>query len=57
MRLIYTGNCDAIDIPSLGIAGWKNGEEREVPDDIASELVGRGDFTKARPKKSEKEEG
>jgi len=57
MRLVYTGNFEAIDIPALDIFDWKRGEEREVPDPVASELLERGDFARAKPKKAEKEEG
>lgn len=45
-KLIYTGgNAGGIDIPDAGITAWKPGEAREVPDDLAEELLHRtGEF-------------
>ncbi len=44
MKLVYQGNQqDGIDIPSAKIAQWKPGEEKDVPDELAEELLQRGD--------------
>lgn len=44
MKLVYRGNQqDGIDIPGARIANWKPGEAREVPDDLAEELLHRSD--------------
>jgi hypothetical protein len=50
MKLVYVGGQQGgIDFPSLGIVAWLPSEIRDIPKEIADELLARGDF-KAAPK-------
>lgn len=50
MKLTYVGSmAGGIDLPSLGIVGWKPGEARDIPESMIEELLGRGDFERQEP--------
>jgi len=52
MILKYIGTSDGIDIPDLGIYGWKQGEEKEVSDEVAKRLLtGQAIFEEVKKEK------
>lgn len=55
-RLVYEGPLTGgIDFPKHDIFGWKPGDVREVPNELADELLARGEFAEASPRKKTKE--
>lgn len=53
-KLIYLGAA-AIDLPAAGIVGWASGETREVQENLAEELLARGDFAREQVKMKKKD--
>lgn len=54
VRLIYRGAA-AIDVPAANIVGWAPGEAREIQEDLAEELLARGDFAREQVKARKKD--
>jgi len=56
--LKYIGACDSVDVPDFGIFGWKQGEVREIGDEVAKKLlVGQAIFEEVKREKEEKVRG
>lgn len=51
MVLKYIGTSDGIDIPDLGIYGWKQGEEKEIEDEVAKKLLEQVIFVEVKKNK------
>jgi len=57
VKLEYIGNqLDGVDVPDVGITGWKLKETRDVPDEVARALLESGLFRAVR-ERAEKKEG